>query len=299
MYFNKAVTFIACLAAVFMSAQVQAHDKGPEVTIDAVPVADGIFMLTGSGGNLGLSVGEDGAFLIDDQFAPLTEQIQAKIATLSDKPVKFLINTHWHFDHTGGNENFARRDAIIVAHHNVRTRLEAGGVIEAFKKEVPPAPRVALPVITFEESLSFHFNGETINVEHPKAAHTDGDAIVFFDKANVVHMGDTYFNGFYPFIDASSGGNVLGVIQAVDNVLKKIDAKTKIIPGHGKLSNKAELQAYHDMLSTVYADVKKLKAKGLSVEAVVAAKPTAKFDAKWGAGFLAPDVWVALVYGAI
>ncbi|MDN3639498.1 MBL fold metallo-hydrolase [Simiduia curdlanivorans] len=299
MYITKALKFISCAAVLLLGAQTQAHDKTPEVTIEAIPVAEGIYMLTGSGGNMGLSVGDDGAFLIDDQFAPLTDKIQAKIATLSDQQVKFLINTHWHFDHTGGNENFGKRDAIIVAHHNVRTRLEAGGVIEAFKKEVPPAPSVALPVITFEESLSFHFNGETIHVEHPAPAHTDGDAIVFFDKANVVHMGDTYFNGFYPFIDASSGGSVLGVIQAVDSVLKKIDGKTKIIPGHGKLSNKAELQAYHDMLAAVYAEVKKLKAKGMSVEAVVAAKPTAKFDAKWGAGFLAPDVWVALVYGAM
>ena len=299
MYGFNALRLISCAILIAFSSQSIAQNKAPEVTIEAIPVADGIYMLTGSGGNLGLSVGDDGVFLIDDQFAPLTEKIQAKIATLSDKPVKFLINTHWHFDHTGGNENFGMRDAIIVAHHNVRTRLEAGGVIEAFKKDVPPAPAVALPVITFEQALSFHFNGETILVEHPAPAHTDGDAIVFFENANVVHMGDTFFNGIYPFIDASSGGNMAGVVSAVANVLSKIDDKTKVIPGHGKLSNKKELQAYHDMLASVYADVKKLKDKGHSVDAVVAAKPTAKFDAKWGAGFLAPDVWVALIYGAI
>lgn len=280
-----------------LASSVQAADTAP--AISAVPVAEGLYMLAGQGGNMGLSVGADGVFLIDDQFAPLTDEIVASIGKLSSEPVKFLINTHWHYDHTGGNENFGKRSAIIVAHNNVRTRLEAGGVIEAFKKSVPPASPEALPVITFEQAITFHFNGDTIDVTHPSAAHTDGDAIIYFKKANAVHMGDTYFNGFYPFIDASSGGKMLGVINAVADVLSKIDDQTRVIPGHGKLSNKKELAAYHAMLKTVYAKVSALKQAGKSAEQVIAAKPSSQFDAQWGKGFLTPDQWVGIIYEAI
>lgn len=285
------------LLGLVLAGGVQAAETSQ--TISAIPVADGLYMLTGQGGNMGLSVGADGAFLIDDQFAPLTEEIVASIGKLSAEPVKFLINTHWHYDHTGGNENFGKRSAIIVAHNNVRTRLEAGGVIEAFKKTVPPASPAALPVITFEQAITFHFNGDTIDVSHPSPAHTDGDAIIYFQKANTVHMGDTYFNGLYPFIDASSGGKMLGVINAVADVLAKIDDKTRVIPGHGKLSNKKELQEYHAMLKAVYTKVAAMKQAGKSAEQVIAAKPSRQFDAQWGKGFLTPDQWVGIIYEAI
>lgn len=270
-----------------------------KVEIAAIPVADQIYMLTGSGGNMGLSVGQDGAFLIDDQFAPLTEQIQASIRKVTDKPVKFLVNTHWHFDHTGGNENFGKAGSVIVAHNNVRKRMEAGGVIEAFKRTVEPAAPEALPVITFDTAMTFHFNGDAIRIEHPAPAHTDGDAILYFEKANVVHMGDVFFNGMYPFIDAGSGGKMKGVIDAVAGVLAKINDNTKVIPGHGALSNKAELQGYQQMLTVVYERVAAMKNAGRSVQEVVAAKPTKDLDAKWNNGFLKADQWVALVYEAI
>lgn len=229
----------------------------------------------------------------------MSEQILAAIAKLTDKPVKFVVNTHWHFDHTGGNENLGKQGSVIVAHENVRERLAAGGVIEAFKKTVPPAPSVALPVITFTEAMTFHFNGEAIRVEHVKTAHTDGDGIIYFENANVVHMGDIFFNGFYPFVDASSGGNLKGVIDAVAQVLARIDDKTHIIPGHGPLANKAQLQDYHQMLAEVYARISNLKSGGKTLAQVVAAKPTADLDAKWGKGFLTPDQWVAIIYEAI
>lgn len=291
---NPILIGLAWLA--FVAQPLQAQEP---VEIKATEVAPAIYMLTGQGGNLGLSVGEDGAFLIDDQFAPLSEKILAAIAGLTDKPVKFVLNTHWHFDHTGGNENFGKQGSLIVAHEKVRERLAAGGVIEAFKKEVPPAPAVALPVITFTEAMTFHFNGEAIRVEHPRAAHTDGDAIIYFEKANVVHMGDTFFNGFYPFVDAGSGGSLKGVIAAVAQVLQRIDSDTRIIPGHGPLATKAQLQDYHQMLTTVHARISKLKAGGKSLEQVVAAKPTADLDGQWGKGFLKPDQWVAIIYEAI
>ncbi|UTA49327.1 MBL fold metallo-hydrolase [Simiduia sp. 21SJ11W-1] len=296
MRFGKSFTALALGLMLGASALADDHAKQK---IEVIPVAEGLYMLVGAGGNMGLSVGEDGTFLVDDQFAPLSETIRATIATLSDQPVKFLINTHWHYDHTGGNENFGKQKAVIVAHKNVRTRLEAGGVIEAFKKSVPPAPDMALPVVTFEQAITFHFNGETINLTHPQAAHTDGDALVFFEQANAVHMGDLYFNGFYPFIDASSGGKMLGVINAVEAVLAKIDDNTKVIPGHGPLSNKAELRRYHAMLKAVYEQVAPMKQAGKTAAQVIAAKPTAAFDKQWGKGFLTPDQWVGIIYEAI
>lgn len=284
------------LALVLSVGVSQSHAAPPETTIETVPLAEGLYMMTGSGGNMGLSVGADGAILIDDQFAPLSEKILAAVAKLTDQPIKYLVNTHWHYDHTGGNENMGRQGAIIVAHDRVRERLAEGGVIEAFKHEELPAPAVALPVVTFDQTMTFHFNNEVIRIEHPAPAHTDGDAIIYFENANVVHMGDTFFNGMYPFIDASSGGNMLGVIHAVESTLAKIDDNTKVIPGHGALGNKAQLVAYHHMLKELYHTLSTLKSAGKSVADVVAAKPTAKFDAQWGSGFLKPDQWVAITY---
>lgn len=289
--------FVGCLLGL-LSAMASA-DEYSQVSIKTTQVAPGIYMLEGSGGNIGLSVGTDGVFMIDDQFAPLTEKIKKAIADITPQQVRFLINTHWHFDHTGGNENFGGSGAIIVAQDNVRERMLNGQMIEAFGKEVPPAAKIALPVITFDQEVTFHWNDETLEVIHPAPAHTDGDAVIYFQKANVVHTGDLYFNGFYPFIDASSGGSVSGVIAGVATILARIDENTRVIPGHGPLSNKAELQAYHDMLKKVYDRVKVLKEVGKSAEEVVAAKPTRDFDADWGDGFLEIDQWVQIVYSAI
>ncbi|TMG76378.1 MAG: MBL fold metallo-hydrolase [Betaproteobacteria bacterium] len=254
-------------------------------------------MMTGSGGNLGVSVGEDAVFVIDDQFAPLTPKIQAAIAKLTDKPVKFVLNTHWHFDHTGGNENVGKAGAIIVAHENVRKRLSAEGFIEFLGMKTKPEPKIALPVVTFTRDLSFHLNGDDIEVHHVPRAHTDGDSIVQFRKSNVVHMGDTFFNKLYPFIDTSSGGSVAGVIAAVDRILKVAGDDTKIIPGHGPLGNKADLKAYREMLAAVSGNIRSQIGAGKTLEQVIASKPTAKYDEVWGKGFLAPEKFVAMLYG--
>src|SRR5258706_9143076 len=205
-------------------------------------------MLTGAGGNIGVSAGEDAVFVIDDQYAPLTDRITAAIAKITPKPVRFVLNTHWHGDHTGGNENFGKGGSLIVAHENVRKRMSVEQFIEAFNMRSPAAPPVALPVVTFAQSVTFHLNGDEIRAIHMPNAHTDGDAVVHFLRNDVVHMGDIYFNGMYPFIDDATGGSVEGVIPACDKGDALVSDKTHIIPGHGRPSNKAEPKAHLHML---------------------------------------------------
>ncbi len=282
----------AALAAAPLAAQQQ------EVQIRTIPIGSGVYMLVGQGGNIGLSVGPDGAFLVDDQYAPLTPKIEAAVAALTDKPIRFVINTHWHGDHTGGNENLGKAGAIIVAHENVRKRMSAEQFIAAFNSRTPPAPPAALPVITFTQGVTFHWNGGEIDVFRVQPAHTDGDAVIHFRAANAIHMGDTYFNGMYPFIDASTGGSLDGMVAAADRVLALSDANTKIIPGHGPLSTAAELRAFRNMLTDVGRQVRRLLAEGKTRDQVIAAKPTTAYDAKWGSGFLQPDVWVGILVDA-
>lgn len=296
---QKKLYIILLILTGFIAANALAQQDFSKVEIKTIPVAKGIYMLMGSGGNLGLSVGDDGAFLIDDQYAPLTDKILKAISEITDKPIRFLLNTHWHMDHTGGNENIGKQGAIIVAHDNVRERLAKGQYMKAFNVNIPPANPKALPVITFTENITFHWNDEILEVLHPKPAHTDGDAVIYFKKANVVHMGDLFFNGIYPFIDAESGGSMKGMIDGVDTVLARIDEKTKVIPGHGPLGNKKDLQAYRDMLLIVFYRMEKLIQQGKSIEEIKATNPTAEFDNKWGGGFLNPDTWINVVYSVL
>src|SRR3989475_2130281 len=277
-----------CAAALFAAA-ASAQQDFSKVEIQTEKLADTVYMMTGAGGNLGLSVGEDAVFVIDDQFAPLTPKILAAIAKLSSKPVKFVLNTHWHFDHTGGNENLGKAGAIIVAHENVRKRLSTEGFIEFLGMKTKPEPEIARPVVTFTRDVTFHLNGDELVVTHAPRAHTDGDCMVRFAKSNVVHMGDTFFNKLYPFIDTSSGGTVAGVLAAVDGVLKTARDDTKIIPGHGPLASKADLKGYRDMLAAVSGNIRGQLKAGKSLEQVIASKPTAKYDAVWGKGFLPPE----------
>jgi cyclase len=287
---------LAVCAAALFAAAASAQQDFSKVEIQTEKLADTVYMMTGSGGNLGVSVGEDAVFVIDDQFAPLTPKIQAAIAKLTPKPVQFVLNTHWHFDHTGGNENLGKAGAVIVAHENVRKRLSTEGFIEFLGMKTKPEPKVALPVVTFTRSISFHLNGDELVVTHAPRAHTDGDSIVRFGKSNVVHMGDTFFNKLYPFIDTSSGGTVAGVLAVVDGVLKTADDGTRIIPGHGPLASKADLKAYRDMLAAVSGNIRGQIKGGKTLEQVIASKPTAKYDTAWGKGFLAPEKFVEMVY---
>lgn len=289
-----ALTLTTTLAATH-SALAQYDD----VVITLEPVAPSIYMLTGQGGNMGLSVGDDATFLIDDQFAPLTEKIVAAVGTVSDRPVDYVLNTHWHGDHTGGNENLGKEGALILAHDKVRTRM-AEGMIRPSGRVAEPAPPSALPVITFGDTLTLHLNGHTIRGIHTPQAHTDGDIIVFFAEANVMHMGDTFFNGWYPFIDTQSGGTVDGLIEAAETALAIADEKTRIIPGHGPLSTRQDLQTYRDMLVTMRARVQSMIDEGMSLDEILAAKPSADFDATANRlGTMAPERFIGAIHASL
>ncbi len=289
-----------CLApfvlALFPQVALAQQDLS-KVEIKTEKLSDTVYMMTGSGGNLGVSAGPDAVFLIDDQFAPLTPKIRAAIAKITKKPVKFLLNTHWHFDHVGGNENLGKGGVLIFAHENVRKRMSTEQFIEFLGMKTKPDPKVALPVVTFTSGVTFHLNGEEVRAFHVDNAHTDGDTVIHFAKSDVVHMGDTFFNKLYPFIDTSSGGSVDGVIAAADRVLAMIGDNTKIIPGHGPLGNKADLKVYRDMLAAVSGRIKDQIKAGRKLEEVVASKPSAPFDEAWGKGFLPPEKFVAMLYG--
>ncbi len=275
------------------------NDHWDSVEVSVVPVTDGVYMLMGEGGNIGVSVGEDGTFIIDDQYAQMTDKISAALTEVSGTQPRFLVNTHWHGDHAGGNENFGEAGAVIVAHENVRAALLVEKSIPLFKMTKPPSPKAALPLITFKDQMSLHLNGDDLRLVHVPNAHTDGDAIVHFSQANVVHTGDVFFNGFYPFIDTHSGGSIAGMIAGSKAVLELADDNTKIMPGHGPLANKADLQAYHDMLVTAETNIRALKDAGKNLEQVVAAKPTAALDAEWADGFLNADTWVMIVFAGM
>jgi glyoxylase-like metal-dependent hydrolase (beta-lactamase superfamily II) len=292
----RRVVLLALVALLPCELAAQNFDT---ITVKVLPLRGGVYMLTGSGGNIGLSVGDDAAFVVDDQFAPLTPKILAAIATVTSKPVRFVVNTHWHFDHTGGNENMGRTGAVLVAHDNVRKRMSTDQFIEFFKRAEPAAPRGALPVVTFNDSTTFHLNGDDIVAFHVQPAHTDGDVVVHFTKANVIHMGDTFITGRYPFVDLSSGGNVNGFIAAADRALVVCNAETKVIPGHGVLSDCAALKTWRDMIATVRERVRVAMAQNKSLEAIKAAKPTAEFDVARGSGSVNGDQFVEFIYRSL
>lgn len=286
----------AAAATVLFTAPAMAQRNFDTVEITTEQIATGIAVLFGAGGNIGVSHGADGTILIDDQFAPLTGKIQAAIADLGAAPVEFLINTHWHFDHTGGNENFGKEGALIFAHHNVRTRMAAGGA--AAGNDTPPAPGVALPVVTYEQGVRFNLNGDEIDVIFTGGGHTDGDSVIMWRNANAVHMGDLYFNiPGYPFIDTNSGGNVVNAMNSLDMVIRMIDDETKVIPGHGAMSNKAELVAYRAVMGEAVSRVRRLKGEGMSLEETVAATPLADFNR--GEGFIGPDQFVTAIWNSL
>jgi cyclase len=286
------------LAALFVAAPAFAQDDMSDVQIKTQPLVPGVAVLFGAGGNIGVSYGPDGTILIDDQFAPLTEKIQTAVTGLGAQPVKFLINTHWHGDHSGGNENLGKAGAVIMAHDNVRIRMSKP--FTGFDgKENPASPAAALPVVTYADGLKLHLNGEEVRVISMPPAHTDGDSIVHWTKSNVVHMGDLFFNGMsFPFIDRKSGGDVRGVIAAADKVLTMVDDQTKIIPGHGEVATKADLQKYRDMLVTIVGKVEAGIRAGKTLDQIKATRPADGYGVK-ADGFITADAFVETVYGQI
>jgi glyoxylase-like metal-dependent hydrolase (beta-lactamase superfamily II) len=283
--------------ALALAAEARAQDVDfAQVRIETIPLADGLHMLVGRGGNLVVSTGADGPVLVDDQFAPLAPKIEAAVRALQDRPVRFVINTHWHGDHTGGNEPFGKAGALIVAHENVRRRLSTTQFMAAFQREVPPAPAAALPVVTFDDGVTLHWNGEEIAVEHVAPAHTDGDALVWFRRAGVVHTGDTYVSGAFPLVDVSSGGSLEGLIASAERVLAQTGPGTKIVPGHGALSSPAELAAWREMLIVVRDRVKAALAAGQGLEAFQREQPLADLAPRYGKGFLDAERFLAIVW---
>jgi len=276
-----AIAIVAIVATSTGLTRSLAAQNFDTVQVRAVPVAGAVHMLQGAGGNIGLVVGDDAVFVVDDQYAPLTPKVLAAIKSVTPLPVRFVVNTHWHFDHTGGNENMGKAGALIFAHENVRRRMSTDQFIEALNRKEPASSRGALPVVTFTDTVSFHLNGDSIVIFHVPPAHTDGDAVVIFTKANVVHTGDLFVSGGFPFVDRSSGGSIHGIIGAAERVLAATNAQTKIIPGHGPLADRARLQAYHDMLVVVRDRMKREIASRRTIEQVLASKITAEYDASW------------------
>ncbi|HKV07385.1 MAG TPA: MBL fold metallo-hydrolase [Thermoanaerobaculia bacterium] len=290
---RKTLRIAAAFALAALPAVAQQRDFST-VEIKAIPVAGNIYMLEGAGGNIGVSVGKDGLLIVDDQFAPLADKIKAALKGLGDGKLQFVLNTHWHGDHTGGNEAFGR-EAHIIAHENVRKRLAAGQMLRGTK--VDPAPAGALPVVTFGDSVSIHFNGEEIKAIHFPKGHTDGDSIIFFTGANVLHMGDQFFVGRFPFVDMESGGTVQGLIENTEKVLAQIPANAKIIPGHGAVSTVEDLKSYHRML---------IETTGLVRKGMAAVKTLDQLKAEglpeqwkdWGSGFINTEAWITTIHAS-
>ena len=287
----KGFLFVLLLHSFSIFISAQNYDT---VKIKMTKVAGSVYMLQGSGGNIGALIGNDGIILVDDQFAPLSEKIKAALATVSEKPIKFIINTHFHFDHSDGNKAFGGEGAIIVAHENTRKRLTVDNLIPIFKVDMKAYSYEALPKITFSQSVTFNMNGETVEVYHVKNAHTDGDAMIYFKESNVVHTGDVFVRYGLPFIDQTSGGNVDGMIEAISGLLKNVNDETKIIPGHGAISYKKDLQEYKDMLQTVRDRVAEGIKNGKTIDQIIDSNPAKEFT-----GVFDKIEFVRIVYNSI
>ena len=293
----RAIGFAA--SALLTAIAVAQETDFSSATIETQQVANGLHMLTlvGAGaGNIALSTGDDGAVIVDTQFAPLNEKIRNAIRQAGGSDVKFVINTHWHGDHSGGNEPLGAAGAVIIAHDNVRARMSTEQVMAAFNQTVPPSPAAALPVLTFPTRATFHWNGNTVNVYHVANAHTDGDSIIHFTSSNVFHMGDTFVNGGYPFIDNGSNGSIHGFVAAAESVLARSNAGTKIIPGHGALATPDDLREFLNVVRTTRDRIQSMIDQGRSEDEVVAAKPTAEWDATYGAGFMNGETFTRYAY---
>ncbi|MYM62167.1 MBL fold metallo-hydrolase [Pseudomaricurvus sp. HS19] len=298
-----AIRVLAGLLLALMAATVQSHSNGDgDKSFRVTPVLEGLTMLQGEGGNIGVLQGEDGLLVIDNDYARMEAALDKALAAIDEGAPRFVLNTHWHLDHTGNNAALGESGSLIIAHDNVRPRIEQGGRIRALGYEIPPAAPAALPVITYSETLSLHWNGFRLRLWHPQPAHTDGDTVVFFykgDKLVAVHTGDLFFNGFYPFIDGSSGGSATGMISGVAAVLEQLQPDTLIIPGHGPLGRPGDLRSFHQFLTAAVGKIAQLKDKGMTLEQVIAAKPLAPYEKEWGDGFLSSEKWIGIVYDTL
>jgi len=295
---HHVVKSVSLAVALFflLTCTAGAQNNFDSVQIHTTPLAGTVSMMTGAGGNMGVCAGDDGAFLVDAEYAPLTQKIVSAVNEMTKKPIKYLFNTHYHGDHVSGNENFGKAGVTIVAHDNIRQRMSTDQFNPVFNMKTPAYPAAALPAITYTDEITFHINGEDIHCVHVPNAHTNGDGFVHFMKANVINTGDLFFNGIYPFIDVNAGGSINGMIAAADKILSMANADTKIIPGHGPLSNADGLRKFQKMLVGIRDNVQKLVKEGKSADEVKAAKPTKEYDAEWGNGFMKPDTFTGIVY---
>ncbi len=291
------LTVLAIMIICLCSAHKAHAQDFSKVEIKATKVAGNVYMLEGSGGNIGVSVGPDGILIVDDQFAPLADKIKAALKTLGEGKLKFVLNTHWHGDHTGGNAVFGP-EAPIIAHDNVRKRLATEQKSEFFKRTTPASPKEALPVITFGQSLSVHFNGEEIRVIHFPHGHTDGDSVIFFTGSNVVHMGDDFFANRFPFVDLESGGTVRGLIKNLGEIIPKLPAGVKLIPGHGPISTVDDLKLYHRMIQETTEIVRKKMESGKTLTQIKAEGLPEEWK-PWGTSFIKTDVWIETIHRSL
>jgi cyclase len=296
---RKTSTLLFGLFAAVSLVAGQDHDFS-KVQMKVIKVAGSVYMLEGAGGNIGASVGDDGIIVVDDQYAPLAEKIQAALKSITEKPVRFIINTHYHEDHTGGNAYF-QKQAPIIAHDNVRKRLENGGSAgngSSVHFDAKPQPKEALPILTFDHDVTVHLNGEDIRALHFPAGHTDGDSVIFFPKSNVVHMGDDFVTYGFPFIDVASGGSIDGMIDAVEKVIAQLPADVKVIPGHGPVSSLDDVRAYLKMLKETREVTAKALQEGKSLDQMKQAKLLDPWK-KYSGDFINEDAFLETLYNSL
>lgn len=292
-------TSIFVIIATLISFTTFAQRDFSKVEIESQKVNDKIYMLKGAGGNIGILAGKDGVFMIDNQYAPLSDKIKTAIKSITDQPIKYLLNTHWHFDHSGGNLNFNTDEITLLAHDNVKVRLENDQHVEPFGWDIKALANEGLPELTFSDKMTFYLNGEEIIIFHPDNAHTDGDAVTFFKTSNIMHTGDVFVRYGYPFIDASSGGSIDGIIDGLNMIISMSDDNTQIIPGHGELAKRSDVVEVRNMLEETSAVLKKAIADGTSVDDIITANPLAKWDEKWSNNFITSKIFIQLVHASL
>ena len=291
----KALLFVALFFASINN--LSAQDKAVEFT--TFQLSDTVYMLKGRGGNVGISTGEDGLYIIDDQVKPVTAELLQAIRKISNKPIRVVLNTHYHADHVGGNETIGKAGAVVIAHDNIRKRMTTEQVSIFRQETTPPYPKGALPIVTFNDRLSLHMNGETATAYYVASGHTDGDSIIHFPVSNVIHMGDMFFNGRYPYVDLDAGGSMQGLVAAADLALSLADESTRIIPGHGPLGMTEDLKTYRDYLIQAGANVQELIDEGMELQQIIATAPTKEWDEELGKTWITPAQFVTFIYNSL